>query len=79
MNISENIMISSNGFVFDASSGNSFMCNPLGIDIIESLKSGKTEKETKEDLLKEYEVKDYELDRDVDDFISMLRRFNLLA
>jgi len=78
MALSENVMISNNGFVFDASTGDSFMCNAIGIEIINLLKTGRTEKEIKDTLFVDYIVSEYELDRDVDDFLSMLRRFNLL-
>lgn len=78
MALSENIMVSKNGFVFDASTGDSFLCNAIGIEIINMLKTNKNEKEIKDALLTDYIVSEYELDRDVDDFFSMLRRFNLL-
>lgn len=78
MALSDNVMISTNGFVFDASTGDSYMCNQIGIEIINMLKAGSNELAIKQKLFEEYMITEYELDRDVDDFIAMLRRHNLL-
>lgn len=78
MNLSENIIVSKNGFVFDASSGDSFLCNSIGMDIVNYFKAGKSEDETRQIILAEYEISDLELNRDMDEFIAMLRRFNLV-
>ncbi len=76
--ISPNLAISENGFLFLPSTGESFTLNPIAIEIIEGLKSGKSLTEISAEIIKEYEVDETTLERDLTDFISQLKNYNLL-
>ena len=54
MKIKRNIALSDSGFVFDPSTGDSFSTNPIGLEIIKSLKEGKTKEEIKAHAIKNY-------------------------
>ncbi len=78
MKISENLAISESGFLFNPSTGESFTVNPVGAEIIELLKEGKSEEEIKESLLGIYEVDDKTLQKDLHDFNDILKLHQLL-
>lgn len=78
MKLTNELMLSNNGFVFDASIGESFLSNPVGLDIIKLLQENKELDEIKKELALIYDAEEIEIDRDVDDFIGMLQRFNLI-
>lgn len=78
MKLNQSIAISENGFVFNPATGDSFTLNNTGMQIISMLKSGKTIDDIKELLTAEYDVDTMILDRYLQDFISDLKRNNLL-
>lgn len=78
MKLNQSIAISENGFVFNPATGDSFTLNNTGMQIISMLKSGKTIDDIKESLTAEYDVDTMILDRYLQDFISDLKRNNLL-
>lgn len=78
MKLNQSIAISENGFVFNPATGDSFTLNNTGMQIISMLKSGKTIDDIKESLSAEYDVDTMILDRYLQDFISELKRNNLL-
>ncbi|MGQ1786036.1 MULTISPECIES: PqqD family protein [unclassified Saccharicrinis] len=77
MKIRSNISISESGFVFDAKTGESFSLNPTGREILQLINLGKNDPEIKEYMMTKYEVSENILDRHLDDFVQMLRLFNL--
>jgi hypothetical protein len=78
MKISENLAISESGFLFNPSTGESFTVNPVGAEIIELLKEGKSEEEITEILLGLYEVDSKTLQKDLHDFNDILKLHQLL-
>lgn len=78
MRVNQSIAISDNGFIFNPITGDTFTLNDSGIQILTMLKSGKSKDEIKEMLLSEYEVDELVLERYLQDFISDLKRNNLL-
>ena len=78
LKLNRKIAVSESGFVFDSSTGDSFSVNPIGIEILELLKAGKTEKEIKNTLLEEYEVSPAVLEKSISDFIQSLKSLNVL-
>ncbi len=78
MKLNQSIAISENGFVFNPATGDSFTLNNTGMQIISMLKSGKTIDEIKESFTAEFDVDTMILDRYLQDFISDLKRNNLL-
>ncbi len=78
MKIKKNIAISENGFVFDPTSGESYTLNTVGLEILNLLKEGKDQKEITRQLLKKYDVEESVLERYFYDFISLLRKHQLI-
>lgn len=77
MKIKKNIALSDSGFVFDPSSGDSFSTNPIGLEIIQLFKDGKSVEFIKTEILKKYMTDDVTLEKDIYDFIQMLLKLNI--
>ncbi len=77
MKLNKNISISENGFIFNPTTGESFTVNPVGVDIINLLKMQKDEKGIKKNILDKYNTDADTFDKDLYDFIQMLKSFNL--
>lgn len=78
MKLNEDIALSDNGFVFDPTSGETFSLNQTGTDIIKLLKKGLNIEEIKKALLEKYEANDYEIEKEIYDFITILKQYNLI-
>ena len=78
MKLKKNIAISESGFLFNPSSGDSFSSNPIGGEILQLLKNGKSIPEIEALLIEKYEVEKSNLSKDIDDFMSQLRENNIL-
>lgn len=78
MGIRKNIAVSEEGFLFNPSTGDSFSTNQVGSDIIALLKQDKTISEIKEEISLIYDVDAYLLERDLEDFMSILKDHNIL-
>lgn len=70
--------ISPEGFLFDPSSGDSFVANPVAVTVLETLRDGGDEAEAVCALTARYEVSEHDAARDVADFLARLRTFHLL-
>ncbi|NPA68232.1 MAG: PqqD family protein [Chlorobi bacterium] len=77
MTIRKNIAVSESGFVFDPDNGDSYTLNETGKLIIDMLAEGKTEKEIKNYFTEHYDVDEGTLENNFNDFIIMLKNFNL--
>ena len=77
MKIRKDIAISDNGFVFDPVTGESYMLNEIGIEILNLYKDNKTQEEVKQILLDKYDVTQNELEKNLSDFESIVRAYNL--
>ncbi|MBK6345823.1 MAG: PqqD family protein [Bacteroidales bacterium] len=78
MKINENLAISESGFLFNPSTGESFTVNPIGAEILELMREGKTEAEISESIIRSYEVDSKTLQKDLHDFSEVLRHHQLL-
>ena len=78
MKINKHIAVSDSGFVFNPVTGESFTANPLGIEIIEMLKQERTIDEIHETLLRNYHSDLSTIEKDVADFIELLKNFTLI-
>lgn len=78
MNIRKNVALSETGFVFNASTGDSFSLNPIATEIVNLLKSNNTVAAIKSILLEKYDTDEATLEKDLYDFVSMLRQHQLL-
>ena len=75
--IKSSIAISETGFLFMPNTGDSFSVNPIGIEIIDLLRQGKSEKEVKKAILAKYEIDDATLEKDYYDFLNQLKQHNV--
>ena len=77
MELRKNLAISDTGFVFDATSGESYSLNPIGLEILTYLKNGLKDEEIKEKMLEKYDVDETSFDPVYFDFIRTLQHFDL--
>lgn len=77
MKIRENIAVSENGFIFNPLTGDSFSVNETGVFIIQKMKEGKNEESILKNLMDEYDLDTYTAERDLNDFLSMLKSYQL--
>jgi len=78
MKLRKSIAISENGFVFNASRGESFTTNPIGAFILELIKEGKNEDEIQAAVLEKYAIDQATCEKDIYDFIKVLQQHNLM-
>ena len=78
MNIKSDIALSDSGFVFNPASGESYTVNPIGVEIIQLLKDGKSIQEVSELILENYNTDITTVDKDLNDFIVMLKQYSLI-
>ncbi len=78
MNIKKNIALSDEGFIFNPSTGDSFSTNKTGSYVISLLKQKKTIDEIREIVIKEFDVESSIFERDLDDFLSLLKNYNII-
>ena len=76
-NLNKNIAVSEAGFIFNPVSGESFSVNPVGIEIVNFLKEGRSLAEIREMIAKEYEIDADAAERDLLEFISLLNHYRL--
>lgn len=79
MLLNRNIAVSETGFIFNPSTGDSFSANPVGQDVIRLLKEGKDREAIAKALQEKYAIDAASVDKDMDDFLMMLRNYQLLT
>jgi hypothetical protein len=78
MQIKNNIAISDSGYIFNPGTGESFMVNPIGKEILELLKEQKSYEEISASITDQYNIAGSTFEKDFYDFINTLRK-NLLV
>ncbi|UPT68734.1 MAG: PqqD family protein [Sphingobacteriales bacterium JAD_PAG50586_3] len=78
MKLNKNLAVSETGFIFNPTSGDSFTANEIGTEIINLMKESKSIADIKTALLDKYDVEGNQLEKDVDDFMVLLRDNNLI-
>ena len=78
MKLNKNRAVSETGFIFNPTSGDSFTANEIGADILNLLKEDKSIEDIKSSLIDKYDVDASQLEKDVEDFIVLLRDNNLI-
>ena len=78
MRLKKNIATSEEGFIFNPGTGDSFSTNPVGANIINILKDGKPIGEVIEIICAKYDADQNQVEKDLDDFISQLKGYNIL-
>lgn len=76
--ILENVAVSDSGFLFLASTGETFTVNEVGREIIKGLQSFLTQTQIEEKIAAEYGVDSQSFERDYIDFLSQLKSFGLV-
>jgi len=76
--IKRTVAISDSGFIFDSATGESYSTNEIGLEILNYIKSGKTEEEIIDHIVKNYEITKNELEKHYIDFISTLKYYKFL-
>ncbi|RMH70095.1 MAG: PqqD family protein [Gemmatimonadetes bacterium] len=78
MNRLHQLAINDEGFVFDPTTGESFTTNPTGLTILQGLRAQKSPSQIVEDLCADFEVQPEDAERDINDFIDVLRTHKLI-
>lgn len=77
MKIRKNIAVSENGFIFNPLTGDSFSVNETGAFILQKIQDGESEQTILQNLMDEYDLDTYTAERDLNDFLSMLKGYQL--
>jgi len=77
MNIRKNIAISENGFIFNPLTGDSFSVNETGLFVLQKLKEGENREMIMQALQDEFELDANSAEIDLNDFLSMLKSYQL--
>ncbi len=74
----KNLALSENGFVFDPTSGNTFILNETALIIVKLLIQDKTKEEITKNIREEYDIEKEEFDRGYADLSIQLRELGLI-
>ncbi len=77
--IKKNIATNEFGFIFNPATGDSYSSNPIAAEIIQLMKDNLSVNEIKKTLLDKYEVDKLTIEKDVDEFVTLLKENNLLS
>jgi len=75
--LNKNIAVSNAGLLFNPVNGESFTVNPIGISILNFLREGKSSSEICNHLVEEFNVEPETAERDLLDFINLLKHYQL--
>jgi hypothetical protein len=78
MKLKKNIATSEAGFVFNPGTGDSFSVNQTGTEILSMIKQDFPQDEIIRTISAKFEADIYQIERDLDDFISQLHTYNLV-
>lgn len=78
MKLKKNIATSESGFIFNPGNGDSFSVNDIGAEIISLMKEDKSQEEIIEAVATKYDTERSQVERDLEDFVSLLVSFNLI-
>jgi hypothetical protein len=78
MKLKKNIATSESGFIFNPANGDSFSVNEIGAEIITFMKDDRSPSEIVEAITSKYDTEKKQVEKDLEDFISLLVSFNLV-
>ena len=78
MRIRKNIAVSDEGFLFNPTTGDSFSTNGTGALIVKLLKQDKSVSEIIDALCESYDADRILVERDLEEFTSLLKEYSLL-
>jgi len=76
--IKKDIAVSETGFLFDPNTGESFNLNKTGKLIFKLLAENRKQEEIETAVLEKYDIEAHVFQRYFDEFLMMLRQFNLI-
>ncbi len=79
MKLKDNIAISESGYLFNPSTGESFIVNPLGMEVLHLVKKGRSFEEISKEILSHYSVDNITFEKDYHDFLHQLRQYLLIG
>lgn len=77
--IKRNIATNEFGFIFNPATGDSFSSNPIAAEIIQMMKDNLSVNDIKKSLLEKYDVDRATVEKDMDEFMALLKENNLLS
>lgn len=78
MKIRKNIAISDSGLIFDPVNGESYSVNPIGVEIINHFREGKSLDEISKIILSKYNTDTDTFEKDFHEFVGILDHNKLL-
>lgn len=78
MKLQKNLALSESGFAFHSSTGDTFLLNDSANFILHLIQSEKNEDEVLESIIDIFEVEKNTAEKDLKDFLSQVRNFNLV-
>jgi hypothetical protein len=79
MKVNKKIAVSESGFLFDSGTGDSYSLNPIAVEILEMIKDNKSVVQIKKSLMEKYDVKPTVLDKAYDEYLVLLKKFNIIS
>lgn len=79
MQITDEIKISDNGFVFNSRTGDSFNLNPIGLELIKQIAAEKDFEIIKDEMLAKYDIDDLTLEKDYYEFYALLKHHQIIS
>ena len=79
MQITEEIKISDNGFVFNSRTGDSFNLNPIGLELIKQIVEEKDFESIREEMLEKYDIDDLTFEKDYYEFYTLLKHHQIIV
>ncbi len=76
--IKKNIATNELGFVFNPATGDSYSTNPVAASILKLMREGRSPGEIKKTLADTYDADADTIEKDLQDFISTLKEYQLL-
>lgn len=77
MQITEEVKISDNGFVFNSKTGDSFSLNPIGLEMIKMIEGNREFDEIRKSILDKYDIDDLTFEKDFYDFCALLKHHQI--
>jgi hypothetical protein len=78
MRIRKNIAVSDEGFLFNPTTGDSFSTNGIGARVLVLLKQDRSINEIIEIILEDYDADRLLMERDLEEFMSLLKENSIL-
>jgi PqqD family protein of HPr-rel-A system len=72
------LSVKDDGFLFDPSTGDTYVANPTALLIVRGLQAGRDEGQVVDELVAEYDVTEVEARRDAADLLGRLKSWQLI-